>query len=432
MLSKAKWVYERMKLYELMTLQPHWSSREYASALGHDHKWVQKWKKRLKNEAEVTVKSFQSLSHAPKRPAIQIAQEAKEIVCQLREELSERFHRPAGAKTILYALQKYRESQKPAFRLPTALSSINKILRERGYIPPKQERFREPLTLPLPMDEWELDFGEIRLSEEEIFEFLIVIDRGTSRLVYLEGSNGYRAETALEAVSRLFLLHGLPKRLRFDRDPRLWGAWTRDSYPSPFVRFLRVLGVEPVICPPRRPDKKPMVERGIFTFKYECLARQPPQNLAEALELSEKYPHYYNHERPHQGRACQNRTPDEAFPSLPMLPRLPDVLQPDSWLSAYHGRVYRRRITSAGTIQIDRHLYSIGSAYAKQEVLVHLDAEQSCFFVSLGEKVLKRLPIQGLYGGTMDFSSYLIAMKAEARTIEYHRQIWWEKRGEFA
>ena len=81
------------------------------------------------------------------------------------------------------------------------------------------------------MEEWELDFGEIRLSEDEIFEFLIVIDRGTSRLVYLEGGNGYRAETALEAVARLFLLHGLPKRLRFDRDPRLWGARPA-QYPS--------------------------------------------------------------------------------------------------------------------------------------------------------------------------------------------------------
>jgi hypothetical protein len=89
-------------------------------------------------------------------------------------------------------------------------------------------------------------------------------------------------------------------------------------------------------------------------------------------------------------------------------------------------------VTAAGTIQIDRHLYSVGAAYAKQDVLVHLDAEQSCFFVSSGEKVLKRLPIQGLYGGPMDFSSYLIAMKAEARTIEHHRQIWWEKPGELA
>ncbi len=83
----------------------------------------------------------------------------------------------------------------------------------------------------------------------------MVVDRGTSRLIYLEGSTGYNAETALEALVRLFSTCGLPKRLRFDRDPRLWGAWSRDSYPSPMIRMLRVLGIEDVPCPPHRPDK---------------------------------------------------------------------------------------------------------------------------------------------------------------------------------
>jgi hypothetical protein len=224
MLSEAKWVYERMRLYELLNLHPDWSSRQYAIALGHDHKWIQKWKKRLENGQEASVKSFQSLSPIAKHLPQSIPEEAKAIVCQFCEELSEKFHRPAGAKTILYALKKYQESQKPQFHLPLALSSINKILRERGYIRPKRKTLREPLTLPSPMEEWELDFGEIRLSQEEIFELVLVMDRGSSRLVYLEGCSGYNAETALEAVSRLFILHGLPKRLRFDRYSRLWGA----------------------------------------------------------------------------------------------------------------------------------------------------------------------------------------------------------------
>jgi hypothetical protein len=265
--SEPKWVYERIKLYELMAIHPNWSSRQYAHSLGHDHRWVQKWKRRIQSATKVSLSIFQSRSRAPKHPPPKICEEAKAVVCQLREELSETFHRPAGPKTILNALDQYRNSRQASFALPRATSSIRKILHERGYISPKKVHLREPLVLPAPMEEWELDFGEIRLSDEEIFEFLIVIDRGTSRLVYLEGGNGHRAETALEAVARLFLLHGLPRRLRFDRDSRLWGAWTRDSYPSPFVRFLRVLGIEPIICPPRRPDKKPMVERGIFTLK---------------------------------------------------------------------------------------------------------------------------------------------------------------------
>jgi len=96
-----------------------------------------------------------------------------------------------------------------------------------------------------------------------------VVDKGTSRVVYLEGSAGCRADSAGEAVLRLFTTHGLPKRLRFDRDPRLWGSWTRDSYPSPFIWLLQALGVEPIVCPPHCPDKKPMVERGICTCYHQ-------------------------------------------------------------------------------------------------------------------------------------------------------------------
>ena len=99
-----------------------------------------------------------------------------------------------------------------------------------------------------------MDFGEIQLDDATTFEFFLVVDRGTSRVVYLEGSQGYNAETALAAVARLLLLQGLPQRLRFDRDTRFVGSWTGDSYPSALVRFLRVVGVQPVICPPRRPD----------------------------------------------------------------------------------------------------------------------------------------------------------------------------------
>jgi hypothetical protein len=196
------------------------------------------------------------------------------------------------------------------------------------------------------------------------------------------------------------------------------------------VRFLRVLGIETVICPPRRPDLKPVVGRGIFTFKYEALARQPPQTLADAEELTVKFPHHYNHECPHQGCACQNRTPDEAFPNLPSLPQLPQSVQPDSWLSAYHEHVYRRHVSAAGSIQIDHHLYFIGTADAKQELLIHLDVEQGMFFVSDGKAVLKKLIIQGLYKAGMDFSTYLIAMKAEARTIEYHWKLSWQRTAE--
>jgi hypothetical protein len=78
---------------------------------------------------------------------------------------------------------------------------------------------RLPLSLTEPMAEWEMDFCEIRLADGR-FEFFLVVDRGTSRVVYIEGRHGYNASNAMAAVMRLFILCGLPQRLRTDRDPR--------------------------------------------------------------------------------------------------------------------------------------------------------------------------------------------------------------------
>jgi integrase-like protein len=431
--SEAKWFCERYKLYELIEAQPDWSYHHLARQLGHSPKWVRKWAKRFRETPNPGFQSFCSQSRAPKTPSRRISEEAKDMVVQLREELSEEFQRKAGAETILFGIERLKQQKVLAVQMPKSPSTISRILHERGFILPRPVRWREPLILPQPMEEWEVDFGEIRLNWEETFEFFMVVDRGTSRLVYLEGSYGYRAETALEALYKLFLLNGLPQRLRFDRDPRLWGAWTRDSYPSPMLRFLRVLGIEPIACPPRRPDKKPVIERLIFTFKHEWLRKHAPQTLGEALDACDSFPAYYNRQRPHQGRACRNRPPDEAFPSLPVLPQLPETVNPDAWLNALHRRVFQRRVSSEGMIQVDRHFYFIGREFAKQALVLLVDLPREEFVVMDGnEHVLKRLAIQGLQKREMDMFEFLKFSQQEAHFVDWHYQTVWQKQPDTA
>lgn len=256
------------------------------------------------------------LSVAALTPAKRLLRALKPLVFELRHTLSEQFHRKAGAKTILYGLQQLHAQQLLPFPLPTSPTTITKLLHELKCIQPPQSVVHEPLVLPPPNEEWELNFAVVWLAEDERLEFLLVVDRGTSRVIHVEGCRGYNAEMALESIAAVLCQHSLPKRLRFDRDPRLWGAWTRDSYPSPLIRFLRVLGIEPVVCPPHRPDLKPVVERTIQTLKYEWLARFELPTVGAGLEALAQFASYYNDTRPHQGRACQNRPPSVAFPEL--------------------------------------------------------------------------------------------------------------------
>lgn len=430
--SESERIFDRMQLHRLIEAHADWSDQRLADEIRKSESWVRKWRPRLTKREEHTFAIYLSQSRAPKTIWRKTDDEVKKVIGELREALSEHYHRKAGPKTILYELIKREDLKEIGHFIPRSERTIGKILKEMGYITPVPKWDRIPLILPAPNEEWEMDFGQIRIDAESIFEFFIVVDRGTSRVIYLEGSDGYNAETALEAVARLLLLHGLPQRLRMDRDSRLVGAWTRDSYPSPLIRFLRVVGVEPVICPPYRPDKKPVVERTIKTLKTEWLARHSIKTLADAYEVLPGFIHYYNASRVHQGRACNNQIPDEAFPDLPTLSALPDTVQPNRWLHDYHGRVFRRRITSNGTIQVDRYSYYIDSNYAKQRVLVHLDADNEAFFVTCEDQVLKQVDVKGLLPDTMDFQTYLVALKQEARTISSHLHLSWHKAGDVA
>lgn len=424
MLSESELIYERQRLFTLMQENPDWSLRAYARTVQHDLKWVRTCAERLEGLVTPTLEAFRSQSRKPKHSPKQLAQKVKDTICTLRETLSEKFNRPAGAETIQYFLKSIVSA------MPCA-DSIYKALHERGYVKPRLKVKRCPLDLPGPNEEWEMDFGEIYLGPVEgVFEFFLVVDRGTSRVIYLEGGRGYRMQSALEAVVRLFEKHGMPKRLRFDRDPRLWGSWTRDSYPSLLVRMLRVLGVEPIVCPPRRPDLKPFVEHGVKTLKYEWLARYSPTTVADALALLDPFIVYYNTERPHQGQACQNEIPDIAFPNLPALPSMPKDVQPNRWMAAEHRRIYRRRINANGTIQVDTHLYYIGADYAGVPVVAQLDAENARLIVISDGQVLKVCPLMGLLPSQMTFIDYFEQVEKEAHFIEEYRRQHWEKTGE--
>jgi len=427
MLSESELIYERRKLFDLMRAYPAWSLRAYAHAVQHDLQWVRKWAKRWVGHDAATDELLRSQSRRPQQSPRQLVDSVKDTIGELRETLSERFNRAAGPKLIAYFLGQTTDADAE----PPSLSSIYKTLVERGYIRARPKPASTPLVLPAPNEEWELDFGEIYLGPEEgSLEFMIVVDKGTSRVVYIEGSSGYRAESALDAVIRLFAAHGIPKRLRFDRDPRLWGSWTRDSFPSPLVRLLHALNVEPLVCPPRHPDKKPMVERCIGTLKHEWLARYAPTTFAEAHALLDAFILYHNLLRPHQGAACQNHIPDDAFPNLPALPALPTHVTPDRWLKPEDKRVYRRRVSASGSIQVDRHVYYIGQAFAGALVLVHLDASDAHFHIALNGEVIRHLPIQGLPPQPMTLFEYLEVLKTEARFIEHYRLTHWQQTGD--
>lgn len=429
---ETEWVIGRINLYQLWREHPGWSAKQFAQELGYSESWVKKWRRRFQSTLEPTPTLFLSQSRAPKQRRHQVHPEVIKRILYLRTSLPELYHRVAGAKLIVYHLHQDLHLQAAGHWLPQSKRPIYRIRKAAGYLA-KRIMLHEPLVRPAPLEEWEIDFGETTsIGGENGAEFLVSVDRGTSILLYHEARPRFYADTALLSIAQMLLVCGLPQRLRFDRDSRLFGSWTRDSYPSPLSRFLRCLGIEPIPCPPRRPDKKPFVERLIYTVKHEWLFHHRPSDLPTMQASLVEFQQFYNLQRPNQALSCGNQPPGIAFPNLPPLPALPEIVDPDRWLLSYHGRVFERRVNANGRVMIDRYPYYVGRAYAGQRVAFHVDARQALFRVQLNGKMIATFAIQGLHGTHLSFQDYLTLMLHEAQAIErYHQRLWeqtnWEE-----
>lgn len=406
-----EWELDRIRLYQLRRDHPNWTLKQLANAVGRCLSWVKKWLKRFREVDQPSLDMFKSQSRAPHTRPREVVDVVRDAVLALRDELPEKYGRVVGPKTILYHLHHDPLLQKLGVYLPRSTRTIWLILKAAGRIP-KRVRHHHPIDRPEPMSHWEMDFGQVGQQ----FEFLTVIDRGTSILIDTPTNEHFNAESALLMVAQILLLMGVPDKLRFDNDTRFVGSWLTDGYPSPLMKFLVCVGSEPDLVEPGKPYLKPFAERSVRTLKHEFLWNHRPADWREAAEKLQDFRHFYNHERANQSLACDNRPPYEAFPELPARPKIPDSIDPDAWATYYHRRIFKRRVNRNGYVSIGKHDYYIDYKLARQEIGAMLNAETGVFHILHGSTRVRDLEMQDLVKETMPFQAYLQHMLTEART----------------
>jgi hypothetical protein len=252
-------------------------------------------------------------------------------------------------------------------------------------------------------------------KRQHAVEALNCVDCGTSLSVAADVRPDFTEETTLAAVAELVRVHGLPREVTLDRDPRFVGAPGTGDFPSPLVRFLTCLGVVVRVNPPHRPDLNAFVERYHGTYERECLRVHHPATLAEAREVTAAFRRHYNEERPDQARSCGNRPPRVAFPDLPPRPPVPPEVDPDAWLRLVDGRRYLRTVSAAGAIVVEHARYYVGRSLVGRRVAVAVAAGERALVVRQAEAIVKRLPLHGLRDERLPFERYLALMEQEAR-----------------
>ncbi len=253
-------------------------------------------------------------------------------------------------------------------------------------------------------------------KRQHVVETLNSIDKGTSVLVAHHVRSDFTAETALQALAETFSSHGLPVSITLDRDTRWVGAPQGSDFPAALVRFCHSLGVAVRICDPQHPQQNGFVERYHRTLNQECLLRYRPKTLDEVRQVTEAFATHYNWQRPHQGIACGNRPPRVAFPDLPSLPSVPDIVNPDAWLTCVNRQYVVRRVNRQGFVKVDVYPYYISSKLAGQGVTLSIHAKEQSLQVVYPQEYRRSLPLKGLQQRALPYQEYVELMQREAST----------------
>jgi transposase InsO family protein len=419
MSTDAHWVADRTELRRLLRDHPTWTNHDDADALHHSVSWVQKWHKRIEAAPDDDA-VFQSQSRARHNPPPTLSQEAEQCVLALREKPPDGLKRVPGPVTILAYLKRYRHLIPEHIRLPASSSTIWRILRKHLCIELPDARTHHPVERPAPMTRWAIDFKQCldQLAEENdkrqaAVEALNIVDEGTSIVVDSRVRSDFTAETALITLINIFQEHGLPNVLVMDRDPRFVGAPSGSDFPSLLLRVLHNLVIQVLVCPPRRPDKNPFVERFHRSLEYECLRVYRPVSLEQVKEVVKNFRDHYNHERPNQARTCRNLPPCEAFPKLPSLRSLPKTIDPDRWVEVLDGKRFVRKVRANGTVSIDNTYYYVGTAKQGCSLTFRINGAKRTLVVEEADTTLKEIPIKGLIRQEMSLKDYVALILRE-------------------
>lgn len=420
---EAQWIADRAALRCLARQHPDWTHEELAVCIGRSRSFVKKWLKRFREVPPDDLAVLHSRSCARKTPPPTIHPRIIQRIVEMRESPPEHLQRVPGPKALLYYLPRDAELQALGASLPRSTRTIWKVLRQQGCILDEPTRHHKPLEPRKPLEEVQIDFKDASTvpanpegKQQHMVEVLNFVDAGTSILLNAQVHQDFHAETAFEAVVQFLRKYGLPAMFTFDRDPRWVGSSSGRDFPSALRRFLLCLGIEPNVCPPHRPDKNPYVERYHKSYNQECLQIQRPATLEEVRTVTEQFMQHYNTQRPHQGRSCGNRPPRVAHPTLPQLPSLPKLVDPDRWLATVDGQAFARKVDAHGCVQVDLQSYYIKQQLSGQHVVLFVNAQSRAFDVWLGGQCIKQVLIKGLQGETMPFERYMDLMREEARS----------------
>ena len=185
-------------------------------------------------------------------------------------------------------------------KAPISYGRVYRIWRSEGLSLPrkrKSKRLRGKkhrwLSAICPNSIWAYDFVFDACANGQKLKCLTLIDEWTRECLAIVPAARIRSAEVINALSRLFALHGSPAFIRSDNGPEFVAQNVQN--------WLKEQGVETSYIQPGKPWQNGAIESFNARFRADCLDIEWFNNRREAKWVIENWRKEYNEQRPHSG-----------------------------------------------------------------------------------------------------------------------------------
>ena len=195
---------------------------------------------------------------------------------------------------------------------------VERIWRREGLKVPAKQPKRSRLWLAdgsclrlraeRPNHVWSYDFVEDRTHEGRKYRMLNIIDEFTHECLAIRIDRKLKSVDVIDVLSDLFILRGVPERLRSDNGPEFVAKAVQD--------WIAAVGAKAAYIAPGSPWENGFIESFNARLRDELLNGEIFYSLAEAMIVVESWRRHYNAKRPHASLGYKPPAPEVFIPAF--------------------------------------------------------------------------------------------------------------------
>jgi putative transposase len=195
---------------------------------------------------------------------------------------------------------------------------VERIWRREGLKVPAKQPKRSRLWLAdgsclrlraeRPNHVWSYDFVEDRTHKGRKYRMLNIIDEFTHECLAIRIDRKLKSVDVIDVLSDLFILRGVPERLRSDNGPEFVAKAVQD--------WIAAVGAKAAYIAPGSPWENGFIESFNARLRDELLDGEIFYSLAEARIVIESWRRHYDAKRPHASLGYKSPAPEVFIPAF--------------------------------------------------------------------------------------------------------------------